>query len=95
MVRDVFYRLFLAVLAAILPSFAYDWDSPSDVVFSPKSLEQRTSILQTQEKCIRSGECLGDSASKTLRDAFTGLESTIVAEDPNATLFSYDELFLL
>ena len=95
MERDVFYRLFLAVLAAILPSFAYDWDSPSDVVFSPKSLEQRTSILQTQEKCIRSGECLGDSASKTLRDAFTGLESTIVAEDSHATLFSYDELFLL
>lgn len=95
MMRDLSFKLLLAVLAAVLPSFAYDWESPSDVVFSSRSLEQRTSILQTQEKCIQRDECGGDSTSKTLREAFAGLESALIAEDPNAVLFTYDELFLL
>jgi hypothetical protein len=90
-----FVFLLVSLFIAIAPAFAYDWDHEAGTAFGGKLVERRSSIQGMSINCLNREACKGNFASGTMRDFFVPLESQLLASDSNATLFSYDELFLL
>ena len=90
-----FVFLLVSLLIAIAPAFAYDWNHEAAQTFDGNLVERRTSIQGMSINCFYREACDENFASGTLRDFFAPFESQLQVSDSNATLFSYDELFLL
>jgi hypothetical protein len=86
----------LTVSMALAPCFAYKWDHAEEEASREGNLvKDRAAILEKSINCFSEIGCYGQFASGSLRDFFSSFESELLSKDSNATLFSYDELFLM